>query len=93
VGDPCSRVSGRRELFIALVVWCVYAHCGHFKTMYVKEKVRRWTGGWLTRTHAPLRLADVVVVDVGALSRENAMNMTLFFATELGEGDGGTARV
>ena len=46
--------------------------------------------------HAPLRLAAVVVVvvvDVGALSRENAINMTLFFATELGEGDGGTARV
>ena len=50
VGDPCSRVSGCRELFIALVVWCMYAHCGHFKTMYVKERVRRWTGGWLTRT-------------------------------------------
>ena len=53
---------------------------------------------WLVDANAPLRLAAVVVVvvvvvDVGALSRENAMNVTLLFATELGEGDGGTARV
>ena len=50
---------------------------------------------WLVDANAPLRLAVVVVVvvDVGALSRENAMNVTLLFATELGEGDGGTARV
>jgi len=50
---------------------------------------------WLVDANAPLRLVVVVVVvvDVGTLSRENAMNVTLFFATELGEGDGGTARV
>ena len=51
---------------------------------------------WLTRTRRTprrRRVVVVVVVDVGALSRENAMNMTLFFATELGEGDGETARV
>ena len=51
---------------------------------------------WLVDANAPLRLAVVVVVVVvvvGALSRENAMNVTLLFATELGEGDGGTARV